>query len=167
MAKSPAKDDPAAPGKLAPSAAKSAAPIRMTTARLEAGMAKVTATRALEWYVRAMAVFFFGAGLVQWAILIGLLSWNEATIFDLSRPMQAAMVYFAVIDLVAAVGLWLAAPWGGVVWLLSAMSRIMLHTTYMTTFGQENLSVALLVVSILIYMGLTWLQDRQARRIEI
>ena len=31
-------------------------------------------------------------------------------------------MFFAVFDLVAAVGLWLAAPWGAVVWLTPSVS---------------------------------------------
>ena len=38
----------------------------------------------------------------------------------LPRPLQATIVFFAAVDLLAAVGLWLAAPWGGVLWLLCA-----------------------------------------------
>ncbi len=39
-------------------------------------------------------------------------------------PWQVATVFFAVIDLVAAVGLWLAAPWGAVVWLTAVVSMV-------------------------------------------
>ena len=35
----------------------------------------------------------------------------------LPRALQGAIVFFAAVDLLAAVGLWLAAPWGGVLWL--------------------------------------------------
>ena len=37
-----------------------------------------------------------------------------------SRALQGSIVFFAAVDLLAAVGLWLAAPWGGVLWLLCA-----------------------------------------------
>jgi uncharacterized membrane protein (DUF2068 family) len=37
-------------------------------------------------------------------------------LFDNLPPLRiAAVIYFAVFDLVAAVGLWMAAPWGGVI----------------------------------------------------
>ena len=36
---------------------------------------------------------------------------------------RATIVFFAAVDLLAAVGLWLAAPWGGVLWLLCAVDR--------------------------------------------
>jgi hypothetical protein len=36
------------------------------------------------------------------------------------------VIYFAVIDQVAAVGLWLTSVWGGVMWLLAIMSHLIL-----------------------------------------
>ena len=39
---------------------------------------------------------------------------------------RASIVYFAVIDSMAAVGLWLTSAWGGVVWLLAATSALTL-----------------------------------------
>jgi uncharacterized membrane protein (DUF2068 family) len=49
---------------------------------------------------------------VQWsAILL-----PSEPLFDNLPPLRiAAVIYFAVFDLVAAVGLWLATPWGGVI----------------------------------------------------
>ena len=43
------------------------------------------------------------------------------------RSAIAAVVFFAVIDLVAAVGLWLAAAWGGVVWLVAVAAQLAGH----------------------------------------
>ena len=38
--------------------------------------------------------------------------------WDMPVEWQAATVFFAVLDLVAAIGLWLAVSWGAVMWLL-------------------------------------------------
>jgi hypothetical protein len=40
-----------------------------------------------------------------------------------------------VIDLVAAVGLWLAAPWGAVVWLTSVISMIAVEMLFPQIYG--------------------------------
>ena len=50
-------------------------------------------------------------------------------------PWQAATIFFAVIDLVAAVGLWLAAAWGGVVWLTAAISMAAIELFFPQVFG--------------------------------
>jgi uncharacterized protein DUF6163 len=60
-------------------------------------------------------------GLLQWsAILL-----PSESLFDNLPPLQgAAVIYFAIFDLVAAVGLWLATPWGGAIWLVAALSQV-------------------------------------------
>jgi uncharacterized membrane protein (DUF2068 family) len=44
-------------------------------------------------------------------------------------------VFFAVIDLVAAVGLWLAAAWGAVIWLMSIASMLAVEVFFPQVFG--------------------------------
>ena len=48
---------------------------------------------------------------------------------------QAATVYFAVIELVAAVGLWLATPWGAVVWLTTVVSMAVIELMFPGIYG--------------------------------
>src|ERR1700745_3557937 len=50
-------------------------------------------------------------------------------------PYQVATVFFAVIDLVAGVGLWLAAPWGAVVWLTSVISMAAVEILFPQIYG--------------------------------
>jgi hypothetical protein len=50
-------------------------------------------------------------------------------------------VFFAVIDPVAGVGLWLAAPWGAVVWLTSVISMAAVEVLFPQIFGGNILAV--------------------------
>ena len=50
---------------------------------------------------------------------------------------QAATVYFAVIELVAAVGLWLATPWGAVVWLTTVVSMAVIELMFPGIFWRQ------------------------------
>ena len=52
-----------------------------------------------------------------------------------SIAWQAATVFFAVIDLVAAVGLWLAAAWGAVIWLTAIASMLAVEIFFPQVFG--------------------------------
>jgi len=45
--------------------------------------------------------------------------------FQLDDHAFAATVFFATLDPVAAVGLWLATPWGGVTWLVAVAHRFL------------------------------------------
>src|ERR1700750_2849475 len=81
-------------------------------------------TRRLVFFLRIMAVFSILKGLYHWAQVTGFVGGEEEAFENQPTAWQAATVYFAVIELVAAVGLWLATPWGaggwagplGVVW---------------------------------------------------
>jgi hypothetical protein len=72
----------------------------------------------LLWFMRLLAVVWLLEGLAQWYVILK----PEPVNFEALPPIVAGItVFFAVIDLVAAVGLWLAAPWGGVIWLLATV----------------------------------------------
>jgi hypothetical protein len=72
-------------------------------------------------FMRLLAGLWALQGLLQWsAILL-----PAEPLFDNLPPLRgAAVIYFAVFDLVAAAGLWLATPSGGVIWLLGALTQI-------------------------------------------
>jgi len=72
---------------------------------------EIWATR-LVLFLRLMAVVALVKGLYYWAIVCGVGAPSPQGFDSYAMPYQSATVFFAVIDLVAAVGLWLAAPWG-------------------------------------------------------
>jgi len=75
---------------------------------------------ALLWYVRTLAWVWVGKGLFNWAIILGAFP-GLGDFASMALPLQTIIVTFACFDLLAAVGLWLAAPWGGAIWLLCAV----------------------------------------------
>lgn len=80
----------------------------------------------LIWFMRVVAVIWLALGLVYWLLILDPAALG-APAFETSRlARQGAVVFFAVLNCVAAIGLWLAAPWGGVVWLFTALSEIAL-----------------------------------------
>ena len=83
-------------------------------------------TRIFRLFLRALALLALARGLMQWGTICGLPNAEGQTFEDLAPAVQATVVFFAVIELVAGVGLWLAAAWGGVVWLLSVIVAVML-----------------------------------------
>ncbi len=75
---------------------------------------------ALVWFMRVIAAVWILKGLIGWAIILGV---NGEDFRTLQPGTASAIAFFSVADLVAAVGLWLAAPWGGVLWLLCAATE--------------------------------------------
>lgn len=77
--------------------------------------------RVFRIYLRALAVLTLVRGLGHWAVICGGPNADGIAFEDLAPALQAATVFFAVIELVAGVGLWLAAAWGGAVWILASV----------------------------------------------
>jgi hypothetical protein len=114
----------------------------------------------LVWFMRTMACVWVAKGLFNWAVLMGL----EPRLGDftmLPRALQTTIVFFAGADLLAAVGMWLAAPWGGVLWLLCAGLEAIspLFGAHAALLG--SMGVVLNVVLIAVYFGLKWRADQQ------
>src|SRR6266568_2330546 len=110
-------------------------------------------TRRLTIFMRFVCLLWIFQGLAQWARII---STAEGSFLDLTGASMAATVFFAVLDLVAAVGLWLVAPWGGVVWLLTLFAQIFVSALRPNFFYG---GVALKIVNgvlLTVYLLLSW-----------
>jgi hypothetical protein len=92
-------------------------------------------TRRLVLFLRVMAAVSMLKGLYHWSRVCGIaVAPNEVFEYH-SIAWQAATVFFAVIDLVAAVGLWLAAAWGAVIWLTAVASMLAVEIFFPQVFG--------------------------------
>jgi hypothetical protein len=89
----------------------------------------------LVLFLRIMAGLLLLKGLYHWAVVCGIGEGPDTTFSLRATPWQTATVYFAVIDLVAAVGLWLAAAWGAVVWLTAAVSMAAVEVFFPQIYG--------------------------------
>ena len=114
----------------------------------------------LVGFLRVMACAALIKGLYHWAVVCGIDAPSPAAFEAYSTPYQAATVFFAVIDLVAAVGLWLAAPWGAVVWLTSVISMAAVEALFPQIYGGRMWVIGVEVVLLLIYL---WLALQSAR----
>ncbi|MGO9672613.1 MAG: DUF6163 family protein [Methylocella sp.] len=106
-------------------------------------------------FMRLLAALCVAQGLSQWsAVLL-----PHRPLFDTVTPdWGAAVIFFAILDLLAAVGLWLATPWGGVLWLFRSVAQIFVALTIPSFFGP--VWIAANCVLILAYFALTLLAGR-------
>jgi len=115
----------------------------------------------LVLFLRVMAAVSLVKGLYHWAIVCGFHSPWDVPFEDVTTPVQSATVFFGVIDLVAAVGLWLAAPWGAVVWLTSVISMVAVEVLFPQIYGGRVWVVAVDMVLIFIYLWLALMSARE------
>jgi hypothetical protein len=92
-------------------------------------------TRRLVLFLRVMAGVSMLKGLYHWSRVCGIGVSSSDLFAYQSIAWQTATVFFAVIDLVAAVGLWLAAAWGAVIWLMSVASMLAVEIFFPQVFG--------------------------------
>jgi hypothetical protein len=106
----------------------------------------------LVLYMRLLALVWICQGLIEWAKI--LLPGDLFLAHLPSGASVAAVIFFAIADLLAAVGLWLATPWGGALWLFAASSQIFvvaaLPQFYSPLWGLANVAL------ILVYFVITW-----------
>src|ERR1700748_3527806 len=118
-------------------------------------------TRRLVLFLRIMAVLSILKGLYHWAQVTGFIGGEEEAFENQPMAWQAATVYFAVIELVAAVGLWLATPWGAVVWLTTVVSMALTELMFPGIYGASLLVVAGEALMLAAYLALAWMSARE------
>ncbi|MCI0465521.1 MAG: hypothetical protein L0Y57_00695 [Beijerinckiaceae bacterium] len=119
--------------------------------KLHAGSEESRAGALLVLFMRFLAGLWVFQGLLQWgAILL-----PPEPLFDNMPPLRgAAVIFFAVFDLVAAAGLWLAAPWGGVIWLLGAIAQIAVAAALPGFFSLFWIGGNIVLIAV--YFALAW-----------
>lgn len=117
-------------------------------------------TRLLIFYLRALAILCFTRGLVEWSRIIGFQ--EEGDVF-LSLPLgaQATTVLLAVLNCVAAVGLWLTSAWGAVLWLIVTLCEILLPLGFASSLRSVGPGELMLLALAAGYILLTWLSSRE------
>ena len=118
-------------------------------------------TRRLILFLRVMAGVAMLKGIYHWSLVLGVGDGSGSTFEASSMAWQAATIFFAVIDLVAAVGLWLAAAWGGVVWLTSAISMVAIELFFPQVYGGRILIALFEFIAIFAYIALALLAGRE------
>src|SRR5215470_7575159 len=120
-------------------------------------------TDRLVLFLRVMAVTSMLKGLYHWAAVCGFIG-EEGGFEAHPQAWQATTVFFSVIDLVAAVGLWLVAPWGAVVWLTATVTMIMIQLFFDQVYGTDLSVVGIGALAILAYLVLSLLAAREHQR---
>jgi len=115
----------------------------------------------LVLFLRAMAALSLIKGLYHWAIICGVGAPLPSGFDSYPTPYQVATVFFAVIDPVAGVGLWLAAPWGAVVWLTSVISMAAVEILFPQIYGGNVWVSAMEILLLAAYLALALMAARE------
>jgi preprotein translocase subunit Sss1 len=119
-----------------------------------------TWTEYLVLFLRIMAGISLIKGLYHWAQVCGIGAPSDGGFEAHTIAWQTSTVFFAVLDLVAAVGLWLAAAWGAVVWLTSVVSMAAVEVFFPQVYGG---SIIVVFVEMTLLGGYLFLAISSAR----
>lgn len=131
---------------------------------VQAGKPKGTWTEYLVLFLRVMAGISLAKGLYHWAEICGIGVPANQGFEAHSIAWQTATVFFAVLDLVAAVGLWLAAAWGAVVWLTSVVSMAVVEVFFPQIYGGSFIIVLVeaALLSAYLFLAIAAARERPA-----
>ena len=115
----------------------------------------------LVLFLRVMAAVSLVKGLYHWAQICSIGAGPDQVFEMQTMAWRSVTVFFAVIDLVAAVGLWLAAPWGAVVWLTSTVSMAMVELFFPGVYGGSAFVVLTEIGLLGVYLWLAIIAARE------
>lgn len=116
------------------------------------------------FFMRMIAATCFWFGMQYWAMLVGYSLEGRARFDLLDLPWRVIAPALAVLFPVASLGLWLAVPWGAVLWTMAAIIQILMYVVWPEIFGENHLVPLLnvLVASLYVVFRLAlWLEGRR------
>jgi fatty acid desaturase len=106
--------------------------------------------KRLILFQRVAGGYMIFKGLTYWSGLVGIGDGVGASFQNESLDAQTATVFFAVIDLVAGVALWLGSTWGAMMWLIAAGLQLFADVVVLAPSG---FLVLLTIIEILLVAG--------------
>ena len=113
----------------------------------------------LLWFMRMVAVVWIVKGLGAWMMILGADPLG-VSFENLPAAQRGVVIVFAVLDLVAGVGLWLTSAWGGVMWLLAVMTDLIAYILGAPAPNSSTVFVGFELALVLGYLVLSWLASR-------
>lgn len=110
----------------------------------------------LMMFLRLSAVVWLVTGLVHWARIVEYLPWRGRVFGEMPLEWQSAIVFYGVLDLVTAVGLWLATGWGVALWIVAIACQILTHGAMSEIFGERPFRIPFYIASVVGYLALWW-----------
>lgn len=125
------------------------------------------AEAAFAWFLRIISVYCLLFGVLYWVRLIG---FYDAPLWRFDRmPVywQVTATMLAVFYPFAAIGLWMLASWGPVIWFICAATEITMYAGFPELFGHRLAVVLSQILVVLLYVAfrtVIFLQKRQTER---
>ena len=127
-----------------------------------AARAWLTPDRLVVLFLRVVSVLYLGASIEVWSSLIG---WGAGPhLADISLERQLLTVVLAILCPFVVVGLWMAASWGIVMWLLTTAVWLVADLGFVPGEPADRFAAGASMASIALYLVLAvWRARHNAR----
>jgi hypothetical protein len=133
-------------------------PIRLGAEAASQAKAAVRWQLLLVWFMRIVALLWLVQGFSHWH---SILAPSPSALQSLPPLSASALAGFAVLDLLAAVGLWLVTPWGGVLWILTVAAQMAAIVFLPGFFASGRLILAIDAALVVGYFVITFQAGRE------
>jgi hypothetical protein len=111
-------------------------------------------------YLRMVALLLLAAGLARAALILGMTP-DGQDFSALAPAWRAGATTLILVDLFAAVGLWIGAAWGPVMWAVALAIEVAMYTLFADLFGSYPLRIAAHGVLFAAFLALGFLDWRR------
>lgn len=113
-------------------------------------------------FMRVIGLVLLAAGLVRACQILGITP-DGKTFSDLGPAWRAGATTLLLVDLFAAVGLWVGAAWGPVMWAVALAIEVSMYTLFSDMFGHYHWRVAVHGLLFAVFLGLSFVEWRRAQ----
>jgi Family of unknown function (DUF6163) len=135
---------------------------RTTAKSLPQVLDAVPWTRFLVWLMRVLSLLWLLKGIMGWAAILGIGALPPSSFETLSLMQQTTTGCFAVFDVVAGVGLWMASGWGAVMWLIATAAHLAISHTVPRALMSSSFTTMFFTGLIILFMFTVWAALRQS-----
>jgi hypothetical protein len=111
-------------------------------------------------YMRVVAMLLLIVGLARACQVLGIVPEGQ-TFADLTPATRAGAVTLLLADLLAAVGLWIGAVWGPVMWAVALAVEVSMYTLFSDVFGSYPLRVLIHAGLFIGFLALCFMEWRR------
>ena len=113
-------------------------------------------------YMRVVALLLLAAGLARACQVLGIFTPDGLGFADLTPARRSGAITLLLVNLFAAVGLWIGAVWGPVMWAVALAVEISMYTVFSDLFGSYPLRVMVHGALFIGFLALSYAEWRRS-----
>jgi hypothetical protein len=112
-------------------------------------------------FARVMAIILLIRGIMGWANILEITDFGGYSFSEAPVYIQCTIVAFTLMSFVSAIGLWILASWGPVLWLFLVIGDAFVHIAFVVSFGSAPLLLTFNAFTVVFYLFLMIPRERQ------